>query len=81
MASRTFSDHHRDQSGPHKARLHLDDNLRGILIVVVGSLALVGVAYGVMVTLTGPDGWATRMASSAVAGDATLTSYGSEAQQ
>lgn len=44
----------------------IDENLRGIIIVVLGSIALVGAAYGAMVALTGPDGWATRMANTAV---------------
>lgn len=59
---------------------HLSENVRGVVIVAVGSLALVGLAYGAMVALTGPNGWATKMANTAVTEDVSLTSYGTADQ-
>jgi hypothetical protein len=54
----------------------MSENVRGVVIVVVGSVALVAIAYGAMIALTGPNGWATKMANTAVTEDVTLTSYG-----
>jgi hypothetical protein len=64
----------------HKIRF--DENLRGAVIVVVGSVALVGLAWGAMMMLTSPDGWVTKAANSAVAGEGTqLVSFSEESAQ
>lgn len=55
-------------------RFALSDNARGALVVAGSAAALVGMAYVAMATLTGPDGWATRVAGSAYAGDVSLVS-------
>lgn len=74
MASRSVS---QQAEAEQRSRFQLDDNVRGVMIVVIGSIALVGAAYGVMTAITGPDGWATRVANSAMAGESTAeaTSY------
>lgn len=56
----------RHQRADHHHRIKFDENMRGVVIVVVGSIALVGAAWAAMIALTGPDGWATRMANSAI---------------
>ena len=55
------------ESENHKFRF--DENVRGALIVVVGSAALVGLAWGAMMMLTSPDGWVMKAANSAVTGE------------
>lgn len=62
MSSRTLS----TPKSEDRPRFHIDDNVRGIVIVIAGSLALVGLAYGGMVLLTGPNGWATQAANAAL---------------
>jgi hypothetical protein len=62
------------ESGSH--RLHLSHHLRGAAIMLVGCVALVGLAFGAMVLLTSPDGWVAKAASSALAGEqASLVSF------
>lgn len=59
----------------HKIRF--DDNLRGAIVVVLGAVALVGMAFGAMVVLTSPDGWVTKAANTAISGEsAQLTNFG-----
>lgn len=55
-------DHHR---GAREA-------LRGAVVMICAAAALVGVAFVVMQAVTGPQGWATRIAATAQAGDAVL---------
>ena len=55
-------DHH------HGAR----EALRGAVVMVCAAAALVGVAFVVMQAVTGPQGWATRIAATASAGDTVL---------
>jgi hypothetical protein len=50
-------------------RFHLGYNVRGLVIMVLGSAALVGLAFGAMVLLTSPDGWMTKAANNAVSGE------------
>jgi hypothetical protein len=50
-------------------RTELGDNLRAALIMILGCCALVGFAFGAMVVLTSPDGWLTKAANSAIAGE------------
>jgi hypothetical protein len=50
-------------------RTELGDNLRAALIMILGCCALVGFAFGAMVVLTSPDGWLTKAANSAMAGE------------
>jgi len=52
-------------------RSRLNDNIRGAMIVVLGSAALVGLAFGAMVVLTSPEGWATKAAQGAMSGEST----------
>ena len=52
-------------------RSRRNDNIRGALVVVLGSAALVGLAFGAMVVLTAPDGWVTKAAKSAMSGEPT----------
>lgn len=63
-------------------RSRLNDNIRGVLVVVIGSAGLVGLAFGAMVMLTSPDGWATKAARSAMSGEPTsLVSFNNNEQQ
>jgi hypothetical protein len=55
-------------------RSRLNDNIRGALVVVLGSAALVGLAFAAMVVLTSPEGWATKAAQSAMSGEPASTS-------
>ncbi len=62
----------------HDSRgFHLDGNIRGAVVVVVGAAALVGLAFGGMVMLTSPDGWIMKAANQAMmtAQQGTLASY------
>ncbi len=54
--------------------------LQGAFVVMAGCSLVVGLAFGAMVVLTGPDGWITKAANTALLGDggATLTTYASE---
>jgi hypothetical protein len=63
-------------------KIRFDENLRGAVIVVVGSVALVGLAWGAMMMLTSPDGWVTKAANSAVSDEGTqLVSFADESAQ
>ena len=55
----------------------LADNLRGLMIVVIGAAGLCGLAFGAMQLLTSPDGWVMKAASQAMttAQQGTLASY------
>jgi hypothetical protein len=61
----------------------IGENTRGILVMVFGSLALVGLAYGAMVVLTSPDSWITKAAVSGATGEeaAQVASFGSDDAQ
>jgi hypothetical protein len=48
----------------HKFRL--DERVRGVVVMVLGTGALVGIAYGAMTLLTAPDGWAMKAANATV---------------
>lgn len=63
-------------------RFWLNENVRGVAIMVIGIGLLIGISYGAMVVLTSPDGWVARAAQSAASGErASLVSVGeSEAQ-
>jgi hypothetical protein len=72
MATKSMFDHTafagrrekgQDVSSP---KLSLDENLRGLLILVAASAALVAIAYGAMIALTSPGGWAMKVAGQAV---------------
>ncbi len=61
----------------HKFRV--GDNLRGVIVMLASSAALVGIAFGVMMLLTSPDGWVTRAAVSAANSEAPqVASFGVE---
>ncbi len=67
-------------SGSHEepARgVHFDENFRGVLVVLIGSAGLVGLAFGAMMMLTSPDGWVMKAANQAIttAQQGTLASY------
>jgi hypothetical protein len=52
--------------------------LHGALVVAVGGALIVALAFGAMLALTGPDGWLTKAANTALRGDASgvvLTAY------
>jgi len=69
-------------AGDEDHKFRLDENARGALVVVVGSVALVGLAWGAMIVLTSPDGWVTKAANSAVTGEgAQLISVAEESAQ
>ena len=59
------------------ARIHLDDEVRGVTRRRVGSAVLVGIAFGAMMMLTSPDGWVMKAANQAMstAQQGTLASY------
>jgi hypothetical protein len=67
------------KSASHEAheeqKFELGENLRGAMIVVAGSVALIGLAWGAMMALTSPDGWVTKVANTAVSGDTQLVSF------
>ena len=69
----TFRSAAQESHEEHKFRF--DVNVRGALIVVAGSIALVGLAWGAMVVLTSPDGWVTKAANSALSEDVQLVSF------
>lgn len=57
-------------------KVQLGDNIRGALIVAIGALGLIALAWGMMTVLTAPDGWVTQAASSAISGEeAQLVSF------
>lgn len=67
------TDRRDDASG---GKLRLNENLRGLIVLAGASAALVAIAYGAMMALTSPGGWAAKVASSAVAGEpVVLTSF------
>jgi hypothetical protein len=41
----------------------LDERVRGVVVMVAGVAALVGIAYGAMTLITAPDGWAMKAAN------------------
>jgi hypothetical protein len=68
----------RGEPSPKRSLSHsrVDENLRGLLILIAASAALVAIAYGAMMALTSPGGWATKVAGDAMAGEtAVLTSF------
>lgn len=69
---------HKAQDAEHEARRPVfDEKIRGALVVVIGAAALVGLAFGVMVMLTSPDGWIMKAANQAMltAQQGALASY------
>lgn len=74
IESLQHQDERRDaDSDPH---LHLGANICGALIMIAGSIAFVAVAWGAMVAVTSPNGWVSKAANKALAGEAvTLTSF------
>ncbi|MDP3736554.1 MAG: hypothetical protein Q8R02_04145 [Hyphomonadaceae bacterium] len=67
-------DYDSDNAGEH--RIPVSENIRGAIVLVLASAALVGLAFGVMLLLTSPDGWASKAAQSAASGeDVSLISY------
>jgi hypothetical protein len=81
MASRMAT--HDAHAGAHgERRFRLNENIRGVLIVAIGSAGLIGLAWGVMAVLTSPDGWVTKAANSAIAGEETqLVSFSEETDE
>ena len=69
----------RDSSQVHTGQDHagrkfqLDERMRGVLVMVLGTGALVGIAYGAMTLITAPDGWAMK-AANATAGETAESS-------
>jgi hypothetical protein len=63
------------------ARLWLNENVRGALVMAVSVAVLIGISFGAMVVLTSPDGWVTKAAQGAVSGEQApmLMSYDSAA--
>ncbi len=57
--------------------------LQGAFVVMAGCALIVGLTFGAMVALTGPDGWITKAANTALLGDsgAVLTAYSSSQGQ
>ena len=51
--------------------------LQGAFVVMAGCALIVGLTFGAMVALTGPDGWITKAANTALLGDSgvVLTAY------
>ena len=45
-------------------KVQLDERVRGVLVMVVGTAALLAIAYAAMTLLTAPGGWAMRAANS-----------------
>jgi hypothetical protein len=55
---------HSEADDERKSRI--DERVRGVLVMVLGTGALVGIAYGAMTLLTAPDGWAMKAANATV---------------
>lgn len=57
--------------------LKIDDKTRSVLVVLVGSAALITIAFATMMLLTSPDGWVMKAANQAMvtAQQGTLASY------
>ena len=55
----------------------LDERVRGIVVMVAGVAALVGIAYGAMTLITAPDGWAMK-AANAPAGEGAAEQFAAE---
>jgi hypothetical protein len=71
---------------PEAHKVRFDENLRGVVVMVGGAVALVGLAFGAMVMFTSPDGWLSKAANSAAAqsvegGEAQVASSGVEENQ
>ena len=53
--------------------------LQGAAVVLAGSGVIVALAFGAMMTLTGPDGWITKAANTTVnGGEVVLTAFAEE---
>ena len=65
------------QDSVANAQPTIGDNLRGLVVVLIGAASLCGLAFGVMQLLTSPDGWVMKAASQAMttAQQGTLASY------
>jgi hypothetical protein len=55
----------------------LDERVRGVVVMVAGVAALVGIAYGAMTLITAPDGWAMK-AANAPAAESSAEQFASE---
>jgi hypothetical protein len=63
-------------------KFQLDERVRGVVVMVVGVAALIGIAYGAMTLLTSEDGWAMRAANAPAAeGASEASQFASEEQQ
>jgi hypothetical protein len=53
------------------------ENIRSVLVLLIGSAGLIGLAFGAMMVLTSPDGWVMKAANQAMttAQQGTLASY------
>jgi hypothetical protein len=49
----------------------LDERVRGVVVMVAGVAALVGIAYAAMTLITAPDGWAMKAANAPTSEGAT----------
>jgi hypothetical protein len=47
-------------------KLQIGERTRGALVMVLGTGALVGIAYAAMTLITAPDGWAMKAANATV---------------
>lgn len=66
----------RDYDRDDESKIPVSENIRGAIVLVLASAAMVGLAFGIMVVLTSPDGWASKAAQSATTGeDVSLISY------
>ncbi|MBI1359687.1 MAG: hypothetical protein GC155_05315 [Alphaproteobacteria bacterium] len=54
--------------------------IQGACVVLAGSALIVGLAFGAMLALTGPDGWITKATRTVMLGDtgAVMTAYVAE---
>jgi hypothetical protein len=61
----------------HKRSVVFDENFRSVLVVLIGSAGIVGLAFGAMMMLTSPDSWVMKAANQAMttAQQGTLASY------
>ena len=63
-----------------RGRAHIDERIKGALVVLGGAAMMIGLAVGAMAMLTSPDSWVMKAANQAMLDQqqAVATSYMSQ---